>query len=523
MPASPSNRFLRLLALLVAVALAVVWFWPELQRQQRYMHTAKIVLITTLVLLVWQLFFSRKTWSKRLAGCALLLAPFVLFGAAFRIRGVDGDLLPILEPRWTSKKFSTLEPAPTPNAAALPASAATNAPQAGFPADSFPQYYGPNRNGVIDDPALRLATNWSSAPPRVLWRQPVGPAWSGFAVRGAIAVTQEQHAEKELVTGYDLRTGRLLWRHADEARYATTIAGEGPRATPALSVSRVFTFGGTGLLNCLDLASGQKIWQRDTARDHSAKLPDWGFSGSPLVVDDQVIVSVGGEKGHALSAYSATDGRPLWSQGPGGLDYSSPLAATLLGVRQILIFHGGGVGAHALDGQPLWQYPWPGSHPHVSLPVPVGSDRLLISSGYGTGSELVKIERSPSGAWSAARLWKSLALKSKFGPIFVIGAHIYGLDDGMLACVDLETGQRRWKDGRYGHGQALLVNGLLLLTSEKGSVVLIQPSPAGRVELASFPVFEAKTWNPPALSGRLLLVRNDLEAACLELPVLPPL
>jgi len=127
------------------------------------------------------------------------------------------------------------------------------------------------------------------------------------------------------------------------------------------------------------------------------------------------------------------------------------------------------------------------------------------------------LNKSAEGKWFAEREWKSMAPKSKFGPLFHVGDCIYGFDDGIFCCVELKTGQRAWKDGRYGHGQGLLVNDLILLTSEKGEIVLLQPDPEKLVELARFKVFDDKTWNPPALAGDYLLVRNDKEAACLQL------
>jgi outer membrane protein assembly factor BamB len=192
-----------------------------------------------------------------------------------------------------------------------------------------------------------------------------------------------------------------------------------------------------------------------------------------------------------------------------------------LGVRQILNFNGAGVSGHALDGKVLWTHPWPGGHPHVTVPVVISSNQVLVSSGYGTGCALVNLERDSAGNWTATREWKSMALKSKFAPIFVKDDYIYGLDDGIFTCVDLKTGQRRWKDGRYGHGQGLLVAGWILLTSEKGEVILIQPNPEKLVEVSRFQVFNDKTWNPPALVGEYLLMRHDKEAACVQLVLRP--
>ena len=195
------------------------------------------------------------------------------------------------------------------------------------------------------------------------------------------------------------------------------------------------------------------------------------------------------------------------------------MQATLCGERQIIIFSASGVNGHALDGKVLWNHPWRGGHPHVTAPLVISSNQILISSGYGTGAELVKLEVNSEKEWTATRDWKSMALKSKFGPIFVKDDYIYGFDDGIFTCVELKMGERKWKEGRFGHGQGLLVAGIILLTSEKGEVVLIKPDPEKLVEIVRFEVFNDKTWNPPALVGEYLLMRNDKEAACLQLQI----
>ena len=332
-------------------------------------------------------------------------------------------------------------------------------------------------------------------------------------------MTQEQRGDEELVACYDLLTGRLLWSHADTARYFTTLAGEGPRATPAVSGNRVVTLGSTGILNCLDLDTGRGIWSRNIIADNSSRIPEWGVAGSPLVLNGLVIVNPGGKDGRSLVAYRLSDGAFVWGGGDDSASYSSPCAATINGVRQILIFNQHAIFGHAAaDGKVLWQHPWDPHQPHVALPVVLDADRVFVSSGYGIGSELLKIARDSSGRFSAARLWKTNRLKSKFNNVVARNGYVYGLDDGILCCLDLATGGLKWKDGRYGHGQFLLVRDTLLITAENGDVVLVDPVPTERRELTKFRALDGKTWNPPALVGDLLLLRNDQEAACYKLP-----
>lgn len=472
------------------------------------MRTGMAVIGGGFLCFIWLILLSRLPWRKRVLGVLAAVLALATLPVLLRIRGVSGDLVPIVEFRWKS-----------PRETAPPLSPASAIQTNVHPELSFPQLAGPNRNGELSEP--RLATNWLESPPRLRWRKPAGAAWSGFVVAGQRAVTQEQQGESEAVVCYDLLSGQVIWTHTDSARYATTIAGEGPRATPTIVSNLVYTMGGTGLLNCLNLHDGTKRWSRQVLTDHGASLPDWGLAASPLVWKDQVLVTVGGPRQSALASYRAEDGEPLWSAGTGGPDYSSPVVLPLLGQEQIVLFTTSGLNGMNDSDEMLWQYPWPGGHPHISLPLLLDTNSFVASSGYGTGAERIRLERGQDGKISAHRVWKSLAMKSKFGMLHEQDGFLYGLDDGMMACVDLADGKRRWKDGRYGHGQSLLVAGSILMMAENGEIILIQPNPERLVELARFRVLSAKTWNPPCLAGEYLLVRNDQEMACFQLGVVP--
>ena len=312
----------------------------------------------------------------------------------------------------------------------------------------------------------------------------------------------------------------MIWEHTDEARYATTIAGEGPRATPTLVGNRIFTLGGSGLLNCLDRDSGKRIWSRDLIRDASASIPEWGFSGSPLIHDGLVMVIAGGRDNHSLVAFDQTTGELRWSGGDHGASYSSPEFAILAGIPQILAFNSRHITAHdPSNGAVLWDHAFGNGQPHVAMPAVIGSDRVFISAGYGVGAELLQITSVARGKADVTSLWSSKKMKAKFANPVVRDGFVYGLDDGILACVDLKDGTLRWKEGRYGHGQGLLTGDLYLLMSETGDLVLLQPTPAGPGVLGTFHVLDGKTWNPIAVVDNLVLTRNDQEAALVRLPI----
>lgn len=490
--------------IIAALVIAVVAIWSrDVQRQDKLVPTAAALLAAFFVFLLWMVILSGWRWRVRATVLGITAGLMVLCPLALRIKGVTGDLLPILEFRW-APRADTLRRTTT-SVATLPD--LTN---------SYPQFMGPNRDGRLSGPSL--ARDWKSYPPKELWRHPVGAAWSGFAVQGNFAVTQEQRGEEEFVSAYATSTGVLLWSHADKSRYATTVAGEGPRCTPTISSNRVFTMGARGLLNCLELESGKVLWSHDTLAEFKAELPTWGVACSPLVHGRAVFVTVGGHNS-AMVAFDRDTGAKLWASGNDSPHWCSPTRAVLHDTPQILVFSENVSAYDEATGRVLWQLPWRSPYPHVSTPLVLSNNRVLVSQGYGGGSELLQIHRAGENRWRAERVWKSIRLKSKFANLIELDGFIYGLDDGALVCLDSATGDLKWKGDRYGHGQMILVNRLLLLTAESGDIVLVEPDPKEHREVARHKVFSSKTWNPPALAGDLLLVRNDAEAACLRLPL----
>jgi outer membrane protein assembly factor BamB len=374
----------------------------------------------------------------------------------------------------------------------------------------WPGFRGPNRDGVIR--GAQIDTDWSKSPPVELWRRPIGPGWSSFAVRGNFVYTQEQRGDDEVVACYNATTGEPLWIHRDAARFFESNAGAGPRATPTLSRGRVYTFGATGIVNALDAGDGSLIWSRNAASDTGTKIPDWGFASSPLVVGDVVIVAAAGQ----LVAYDIATGDRRWS-GPAGEGYSSPHIVTIHGVAQILLMSGAGVTSVApADGKLLWQHSWKGG-PIVQPAVTADGD-VLISASAGSGTRRIAVAHGPGG-WTTKERWTSLGLKPYFNDFVVHQGHAFGFDGRILACIDLEDGTRKWKGGRYGNGQLVLLadQDLLLVLSEEGELALVSATSDKFMEIARFKAIEGKTWNHPVLVGDVLLVRNGEEMAAFRL------
>jgi outer membrane protein assembly factor BamB len=440
----------------------------------------------------------------------LAWAPFALI----RTEGIDGEQRSDVHWRWT----------PTAEDRFL----AENARSAGDPAaplppveqldpGDWPGFRGPNRDSVVR--GVRVNADWK-APPKRPWHRLVGPGWSSVTVVGGRLFTQEQRGENEAVVCYNAATGKPVWVHEDKLRFWDTVSGAGPRATPTFADGRLYTLGATGLLNCLDATTGKQIWARDVAAAAPAKPPIWGFSGSPLVTEGVVIAFVGGDGPSQLFAYRTDSGEPAWTAAVGTMSYTSPQLATLGGKPQVLFF--GDRGLFAVDpatGNVLWEHSaaTPGA-PRSLQPHALDDGRVLISSEGDIGVALLDVKRDGE-KWSVNQRWASREMKPSFNDFVVHEGHAYGFDGAVFCCLDLETGVRRWKGGRYGHGQVLLLadQGLLLVTSEKGEAVLLRANPERLEELGRFQALKGKTWNHPVVAHGKLFVRNGAEMACYEL------
>jgi outer membrane protein assembly factor BamB len=505
--------------------------------------------VVSLALVVWAVASRRLSLSRGLRRASLVVAILLACGVFTLLRtgGIDGEGDSDFHWRWTPTPEQRLlaqagnEPlAPPPAAAAAPAEAPSPTPASEQPASLTPAissekssadpevattganwsgFRGPRRDGVIHNVGgVRIQTDWSQSKPVELWRRPVGPGWSSFAVRGNLLYTQEQRGDDEIVSCYNLTTGEPVWRHRNAARFYESNAGAGPRATPTLSNGRVYAFGATGVLNALNARDGSVVWSRNAASDTKTKAPMWGFASSPLVVGDVVVVATSG----VLAAYDAATGNPRW-QGPadkGG--YSSPQLVTINGVAQILLLNGeGATSVSPADGKLLWKHEWNGDG--IVQPVVIAGSDVLLGSGSGmaaVGLRRVAVVRGDAG-WSVEERWTSNGLKPYYNDFVVHKGHAFGFDGSILACVGLEDGKRKWKGGRYGHGQIVLLpdQDLLLALSEEGELALVKATPDQFAEVARFKAIEGKTWNHPVLVGDVLLARNSEEMAAFRLPV----
>ncbi|QDV65772.1 PQQ-binding-like beta-propeller repeat protein [Crateriforma conspicua] len=384
----------------------------------------------------------------------------------------------------------------------------------------WPAFRGADRNGVVRGAALM--EDWDTTPPKLVWKHRIGPAWSSFAVAGNRIYTQEQRGDEEAVLCLDADTGRSIWTHAYPSRFWEAIGGAGPRATPTYADEGLFALGADGILMALDPTDGTLRWERDLKDDARRDPPQWGFSSSPLVVDGKVIVHAGGEDDLGLLAYEAIDGSIAWSVPSGDHSYSSAQLAEFFGTAGILMMTNQALQFVSIaDGSTIWQHDWPVENYRAIQPLVV-SDTVLIGTSLGEGTRKIQVLRNESdNQWSTVERWTSLDLKPDYNDYVVADGFLYGFDRNIFACIDLKSGQRQWKRGRYGNGQVLLLADAdqLLVSSEKGEVVLLRANPEQLQETTRFQALDGKTWNHPVLVGDRLYIRNAQEAACYQMPL----
>ena len=377
-------------------------------------------------------------------------------------------------------------------------------------------FRGPVRDGRYDEAPIQTA--WPAEGLRLLWKQPIGGGYASFVVAEGMAFTIEQRRRQEVVAAYDVETGRELWTHASDAEFIESMGGDGPRATPTWEAGRLYALGAEGDLSCFDAKTGKLNWSKNILKDAGASNLTWGMAGAPLIVDDKVVVLPGGRSGKSIVAYNKLTGAQIWKSLNDMQAYVSPMLVTLAGKRQILVVTSNRVvGLGPEDGALLWESSWNTDMGiNCSQPIIIDANRFFISSGYGKGAALVEITGSGDGL-TARKVWENTSMKNKFNSSVLYEGNVYGLDEGILTCVDVKTGERKWKDGRYGYGQVILASGHLIIISDTGELALVKATPDKHTEVAKFSAIEGKTWNYPAIAEGRLLVRNQTQMACFDL------
>jgi outer membrane protein assembly factor BamB len=472
------------------------------------------------------LFLRKSSLGSKLFGAAAILIVgivelFAIYGLHVELDGTG--MRPIFSFYKPERHYTAIErdrsrpdPAPsTPEATTrTPETFVRDAPSRSAPAPYWTDFRGPRRDGIYDE--MPVVSAWPAAGLPRLWKQPVGGGYASFVVADGKAYTIEQRRDQEVVAAYDVETGRELWTNSWKALFQEAMGGDGPRATPTWHEGRLYALGANGELRCLDAGTGKVIWAKNILEDNGAQNLQWGMANAPLIVDQMVVVLPGGPA-KSVVAYHKLTGAPVWKALEDKQAYTSPLLVTLAGRRQILVVSATRAMGLTLEGKLLWDYPWQTQYDiNSAQPIIVSDNRFFISAGYGHGAALVEVTGS-GDRYQARTVWQNTRMKNKFNSSVLHQGHVYGLDEAILACIDVETGELKWKGGRYGYGQILLAGSNIIVLTESGELVLVKATPESHQELSRFEAISGKTWNVPAIAGGRLLVRNETEMACFRI------
>ncbi len=386
----------------------------------------------------------------------------------------------------------------------------------GLLVEDWPQWRGPNRDGISQESGL--VRRWGESGPEILWRAPLGDGYSGITVVQDHLYTMHSPAgsNEELVVCLDARSGKEKWRYRVDTKF-TNQFGDGPRATPTVDGKLIFALSAKGVLVALRREDGTKEWSHDLQREFGARVPTWGISTSPLVLRDRVLVDVGGTNGHGFVAFAKSDGRVIWKTDTGVPGYSAPVVMSVNGMEQVLSFAGNKlVSVNPQNGNLLWQFPWQTSYDvNAATPVLIAPDKIFISSGYGVGGAVLQV-KTAEGTSSVEQVWRSKVMRNHFSSSVLFEGHLYGFDEATLKCVDVATQETRWATRGLGKGSLLYADGQLIVLSEKGELLLVAATPAEYSERARAQVLRGRCWTMPTLANGVLYLRNQKEVVALN-------
>jgi outer membrane protein assembly factor BamB len=388
-----------------------------------------------------------------------------------------------------------------------------SAQQADPAKSEWPQWRGPNRDGVSSETGL-LKT-WPDGGPKVVWKSPIGDGYSGVSITKGRIFTMDSKGTDEYVVSLDQASGKEIWRTKTDAVFESD-QGDGPRSTPTVDGDWVYAVGANGMLIAVNSNDGKKIWSHDLRTEFESEIPRWGTSTSPIVEKDLLLVDVGGKTGYALMAFNKKDGTIAWKAHTDKQGYSSPIAVTVGGVRQILFFTGTALVSVSPAGQVYWKYPWRTDwDANIATPVFVAPDKVFISSSYGTGAALVKVTAG-NGKASVQEVWKNKVMENHFNSSVLYQGNLYGFDNAVLKCIDANSGAEKWKQSGFGKGSLILADGKLIVLGERGQLALVEATPAQYKEIARAQPLQGKTWTMPTLASGKLYLRDQKQIVALD-------
>ncbi|MHC4429307.1 MAG: outer membrane protein assembly factor BamB family protein [Planctomycetota bacterium] len=399
-------------------------------------------------------------------------------------------------------------------AALLAAACLLSLPRAAGESAGWPQFRGPNRDGVSAETGL--LKSWPGDGPKELWRTELGRGFSGLSVTGGRVYTMYARGGDEFLVSLDASGGEVVWRLRTDGAWKDRF-GDGPRSTPTVDDGVVYAMSAQGKLYAVKAADGIEVWSIDLKESYGADAPRWGVATSPLVEGKLLLVDVGGKKGNSIIAFDKKTGVEVWKSGDDRAGYASPIAITVGGRRQVIVFTAMHVVALSpVDGSLYWRVPWQTSYDvNAATPIFVPPNGLFVSSGYDVGGALYRI-RADGETVDVELVWKSRSMKNQFSSSVLHDGHLYGFDEKTLKCIDAGTGETLWRQREFGHGSLIYADGHLIVLGDRGQLALVEATPDAYRQKGGSQVFNGKTWTAPTLVDGRLYLRDERELVVLD-------
>ncbi|MCB0403331.1 MAG: PQQ-like beta-propeller repeat protein [Bdellovibrionales bacterium] len=375
----------------------------------------------------------------------------------------------------------------------------------------WPNFRGPEGTGVTNE---KLTSKWPDPVPTPVWQKELGGGYSSFSIAEGRVLTMSRSGDEEIVHCWDPHSGRTLWEHKYKAVYKDfadldPLWHSGPRTTPTIDGDRVYTLGTTGVLKCLNVEDGKEVWSLNLFElSGESKMHKFGYSNSPLIVGNKLLVEPGGTNGRSLAALDKITGKTLWIKGNYRYGYATPIYFEYQGEKQVVYFTGEGpVSVRLEDGSEIWRHVWETTLDiNVSTPI-FDKGRLFISSAYGRGAALLKL----AGRKEPEVLWKKNSMANYFSSSVLLDGNLYGFSMARLRCLDFETGNILWDEPGLGRGSVLIADHKLVALGERGMLVIANINAREFDEIYRWQALEGAVWNAPVLAAGKLFIRSETE------------
>ncbi len=399
-------------------------------------------------------------------------------------------------------------------AACLGTAVPVNAEEVAYASPDWPQLRGPNQDGVSREAGWQH--DWPLSGPPKLWERRVGTGASSVVVQGDRLFAIGNADDQDTIHCLDPGTGAVIWQKSYPCRLDPNMFEGGPRATPMIHDGHVYTVSHLGRLQCRRVSDGELVWERQYQEEFDGRRPKWGYAGSVVVVDGKLIAEPGGRRASTVALDPRT-GATIWTAGNDEPGYSTPLLAQLNGQPTLLIFKAKALVALDPDtGRELWRFGWRTDWDvNASMPI-VRDDTVFISTGYGSGCALLRV--TPNGV---EQVYRGDELSTQMNTAVYHDGYVYGVSgnagNGVLVCLDYETGELMWTQRGYGTGSVTIADGRLIVMGERGQLATAPASPEGFKPTGRMQVMGGRSWVVPVLSGgRLYCKNNDGLIVCLD-------